>query len=88
MCRANGPGRDMFESTKIIGEKQFEKADSLFQTASKKVEGPLGWVHQFVDMSAQQVLTEKGNFSTCKPAMGYSFAAGTTDGLYQQETRV
>ena len=26
MCYASGPGKDMMESTKIIGEMQFEKA--------------------------------------------------------------
>lgn len=70
----------MFESTKIIGEKQYEKANRLFQSATLKVEGPLGWVHQYIDMSNQQIQTVQGNVSTCKPALGYSFAAGTTDG--------
>lgn len=70
----------MFDSTRIIGEKQFEKAMRLFESATLKVEGPLGWVHQYIDMSRQVVETPTGNYSTCKPAMGYSFAAGTTDG--------
>uniref|UniRef100_A0A8C7XR85 Neutral ceramidase n=1 Tax=Oryzias sinensis TaxID=183150 RepID=A0A8C7XR85_9TELE len=46
MCKAFGPGEDMFESTRIIGHNIFMKA--------------------------------KGR--TCKPALGHSFAAGTTDG--------
>lgn len=74
----------MFESTKMIGEKQYEKANRLFQSATMKVEGPLGWVHQFIDMSAQQLQSDKGNVTTCKSAMGYSFAAGTTDGMHKQ----
>lgn len=81
-CRASGPGRDMFESTKIIGEKQYEKANRLFQSATLKVEGPLGWAHQYIDMTNQMLQTNKGNVTTCKPAMGYSFAAGTTDGKF------
>lgn len=30
MCTASGPGEDMFESTKIIAERQFEVSQSLF----------------------------------------------------------
>uniref|UniRef100_A0A671RKI3 Neutral ceramidase n=1 Tax=Sinocyclocheilus anshuiensis TaxID=1608454 RepID=A0A671RKI3_9TELE len=45
-CLAFGPGEDMFESTRMIGENMYKKA--------------------------------KGR--TCKPALGHSFAAGTTDG--------
>ncbi|KAA0185811.1 hypothetical protein HAZT_HAZT008098, partial [Hyalella azteca] len=46
LCYAAGPGKDMEESTKIIGTRQFEKAVTR----------------------------------TCRPALGFSFAAGTTDG--------
>ena len=71
----------MFESTKIIGERQFEKAKRLFDTATIKVEGPIGFIHQYVDMSQVALQTSNGTVTTCKPAMGYSFAAGTTDGM-------
>uniref|UniRef100_A0A8C0IR78 Neutral ceramidase n=1 Tax=Chelonoidis abingdonii TaxID=106734 RepID=A0A8C0IR78_CHEAB len=47
MCMAAGPGSDMINSSKIIGQNLYLKA--------------------------------KGK--TCKPALGYSFAAGTTDGV-------
>lgn len=70
----------MFESTKIIGERQYEKARSLFESANIKVEGPLAIAHQYVDMSNVKLQTSNGTVTTCKPAMGYSFAAGTTDG--------
>ncbi|KAK1793706.1 hypothetical protein P4O66_001421 [Electrophorus voltai] len=46
MCVAFGPGNDMFESTRIIGQNIYKKA----------------------------------KVKTCKPALGHSFAAGTTDG--------
>uniref|UniRef100_A0A8C5GCR9 Neutral ceramidase n=1 Tax=Gouania willdenowi TaxID=441366 RepID=A0A8C5GCR9_GOUWI len=46
MCKAFGPGEDMFESTRIIGHNIYLKAKAR----------------------------------TCKPALGHSFAAGTTDG--------
>lgn len=70
----------MFESTRIIGEKQYEKAKRLFDSANLKVSGPIGYAHQFIDMSNIVLQTSDGTVSTCKPAMGYSFAAGTTDG--------
>ena len=79
-CVASGPGKDMFESVKIIGEKQYEKAKRLFESATLKVSGPIGFVHQYVDMSSVPLQTSNGTVSTCRPAMGYSFAAGTTDG--------
>nr|XP_057925239.1 neutral ceramidase [Doryrhamphus excisus] len=46
MCKAFGPGEDMFDSTNIIGLNIYRKA----------------------------------KVTTCKPALGHSFAAGTTDG--------
>lgn len=70
----------MFESVKIIGEKQYEKAKRLFESANLKVSGPIGAAHQYIDMSNIVLQTSNGTVSTCKPAMGYSFAAGTTDG--------
>lgn len=83
MCIASGPGKDMFESTKIIAERQFRKSYDLFSNPDTYTElsGPVQYVHQWVDMSSYQVSLEDGTIvSTCKPAMGYSFAAGTTDG--------
>uniref|UniRef100_A0A8C0BQW3 Neutral ceramidase n=1 Tax=Buteo japonicus TaxID=224669 RepID=A0A8C0BQW3_9AVES len=47
MCMAMGPGNDMFDSTRIIGQNIYLKA----------------------------------RVKTCKPALGYSFAAGTIDGV-------
>lgn len=70
----------MFESTKIIGQKQFEKAKQLFETAELKVKGSVGFIHQYINMTNVPLQTNKGTVTTCKAAMGYSFAAGTTDG--------
>ncbi|XP_043460805.1 neutral ceramidase [Leptopilina heterotoma] len=86
-CFSSGPGRDMFESTSIIAHKLYEKSLDLWQNGNKtEVKGPIRIVHRFVDMTKQ-----KANFFNetskkveeikgCYPAMGYSFAAGTTDG--------
>jgi len=83
MCIAFGPGKDMFESTKIIAERQFKKSYELFSNPENSVElsGPVQYIHQWVDMSSYPVNLQNGSVvSTCKPALGYSFAAGTTDG--------
>ncbi|KOB79228.1 putative ceramidase [Operophtera brumata] len=88
-CFASGPGRDMFESTKIIATKLYQTAMKVLSQPGEDLTGPLGIVHQFVKMPEQEVfpydpVTETFNSSTkvhgCLPAMGYSFAAGTTDG--------
>merc|ERR1739838_1235592 len=79
-CVASGPGKDMFESTRIIGEHQFLKALELYNTAEEALEGPVTYIHQNVNMTNQEVKRGNKTYHTCKPAMGFSFAAGTTDG--------
>jgi len=83
MCIASGPGKDMFESTKIIADRQYRVALKLLIEPSNltELEGPVQFIHQWVDMSKAEVILPNGTVThTCKPAMGYSFAAGTTDG--------
>jgi neutral ceramidase len=82
MCIATGPGRDMFESTEIIATRQYEKALQLYESATQVISGPVSFIHQHLDMSKQNFTSRYTNqpVSTCKPAMGYSFAAGTVDG--------
>lgn len=86
-CFASGPGRNMFESTKIIATRIYRAALDLLQRESgEEVSGPVGFAYQTIDMTVQrgvysnpetnQLLRVDG----CYPAMGYSFAAGTTDG--------
>ncbi|KAJ6309910.1 hypothetical protein OIU76_014785 [Salix suchowensis] len=66
LCYGRGPGYpDEFESTRIIGERQLKKAVDLFNTASEKLNGKGG---------GSEVV------KTCPAAMGFAFAAGTTDG--------
>ncbi|KAK4412383.1 Neutral ceramidase 1 [Sesamum alatum] len=63
LCYGRGPGYpDEFESTRIIGERQFRKAVQLFNAASEQEGGGTNVV------------------KTCPAAMGFAFAAGTTDG--------
>jgi len=83
MCIASGPGKDMFESTKIIAERQYRVARKLLlePAMETEVEGPVQFIHQWIDMSQAPVTLANGSTShTCPPALGYSFAAGTTDG--------
>jgi len=83
-CYAQGPGVDMFDSTDIIAKRQLEAANYLYNNIDKagtKVNGSVGWVHQYLDMSKAPVqLSDGSSTTTCEPGMGYSFAAGTTDG--------
>ncbi|OWF56536.1 Synaptogyrin-2 [Mizuhopecten yessoensis] len=80
-CVAFGPGKNMFESTKIIGNNQYTKAMELYHAATIKLSGPVDFRHSYVDMTNVEVqLNSTTKVKTCKTAMGYSFAAGTTDG--------
>ncbi|XP_039559634.1 neutral ceramidase isoform X2 [Passer montanus] len=82
MCMAKGPGNDMFESTRIIGQNLYLKAKELYDKASQEVTGPLSSAHQWVKMSNVSVeLNATHTVKTCKPALGHSFAAGTIDGV-------
>jgi len=78
LCVASGPGKDMFESTSIIAKQQHAKARELFANATKSIRGPIDYIHQFVHMPS--VVLSGTNTTLCTPAMGYAFAAGTTDG--------
>ncbi|KAM7522112.1 hypothetical protein LguiA_012014 [Lonicera macranthoides] len=86
LCYGRGPGYpDEFESTRIIGDRQFKKASDLFNTASEKLTGKIDSRHAYLDFSKLEVtLPKQGGGSevvkTCPAAMGFAFAAGTTDG--------
>lgn len=92
LCVAFGPGRNMFESTKIIGEKQYLKAKELFAKANEKITGDIEYIYQNINMSRRHVTLDSGReIHTCKAALGYAFAAGTTDGegasIFHQGTK-
>ncbi|KAE8283769.1 Neutral ceramidase [Larimichthys crocea] len=81
MCKAFGPGEDMFDSTRIIGYNIYRKAKELYDSAVEEVSGVLHFAHQWVNMTDVTVqINDTHTVSTCKPALGHSFAAGTTDG--------
>uniref|UniRef100_A0A336MNH5 Neutral ceramidase n=1 Tax=Culicoides sonorensis TaxID=179676 RepID=A0A336MNH5_CULSO len=86
-CFASGPGQDMFESTKIIGNRLFDAASKLLNDrGGKEIVGPIAAIIQNIDMPTQKgqfnntILNKIEEYQGCLPAMGYSFAAGTTDG--------
>ncbi|KAM5235968.1 neutral ceramidase-like [Ctenodactylus gundi] len=82
MCMAKGPGQDILDSTQIIGQTIYKKAKELYASASKEVTGPVASAHQWVNMTDVTVLLNSTHeVKTCKPALGYSFAAGTIDGV-------
>uniref|UniRef100_A0A182JAR3 Neutral ceramidase n=1 Tax=Anopheles atroparvus TaxID=41427 RepID=A0A182JAR3_ANOAO len=86
-CIASGPGKDMFESTKIIGTRLYDAASRLLSASGgREVTGPIKFAHQFIDMTQMKVpyvdpsTGKQETVEGCYPAMGYSFGAGTTDG--------
>jgi neutral ceramidase len=77
-----GPGKTDVESTQIIGARQARVAEKLFAQAAEALRGPVDCRHEFVDFSQLTVAAEftgAGPQRTCPSALGYSFAAGSTE---------
>ncbi|KAI5258140.1 Neutral/alkaline nonlysosomal ceramidase [Aureobasidium subglaciale] len=90
-CHARGPHWGLNDagtaSAWEIGRRQYLGARSVYESMTTKsafipVQGNVvRSLHTFVDMSNQTVTLSNGSTAhTCPAAMGYSFAAGTTDG--------
>jgi len=81
LCHGRGPAwPDAFKSSLIIGDKQFDKARELFYSQEdEKLDGEIDYRYIYLNMSDVVIESTSGS-RTCRPAMGYSFAAGTTDG--------
>lgn len=55
-CFASGPGKDQFESCKIIATKLFEGAMNLLERSEgQEILGNVNYIHQFIDMSIAKV---------------------------------
>uniref|UniRef100_A0A672Q112 Neutral ceramidase n=1 Tax=Sinocyclocheilus grahami TaxID=75366 RepID=A0A672Q112_SINGR len=54
-CLAFGPGEDMFESTRMIGENMYKKAKELYSRAKQELHGPVYGAHQWVNMTDETV---------------------------------
>ncbi|ELU36769.1 ceramidase [Rhizoctonia solani AG-1 IA] len=82
--RLFGPGFQIsdFESNRIIGENQYLGAKKLMASNSlTAVKGAVRSLHTYVNMSNYSFSLSNGTtVHTCPPAMGYSFAGGTSDG--------
>ncbi|KAH8926210.1 Neutral/alkaline nonlysosomal ceramidase [Atractiella rhizophila] len=94
-CHGIGPAfpKSDFDSNTLIGQYQFEGAQRIMQSGVlTTVTGSVRSVHSFISMDNYTFTLANGTTArTCKPAMGYSFAGGTTDGpgfadFYQGET--
>lgn len=70
--------------TYMIGTRQYKMAKSLFNRATESLGEGIDYRHQYLDMERTTVaaeFTEGSEEHTCKAALGYSFGAGTSDGL-------
>lgn len=52
----------------------------LFNGASEQNKGKVDFRHAYIDFSQLKVNVSSSVVKTCPAAMGFSFAAGTTDG--------
>ena len=80
--KQQGPGKDEFESTKIMGDRQCAAAIRLFESAHEELSGPLDYRQSYVDFGGLLVRDEwtgQGDQTTGPAAYGYSFAAGSTE---------
>ena len=78
-CIAYGPGEDMFDSVKIIGDTISSTLKSNFINA-KPLNGTIvRSINKYVDFSNSR-FSDLSNETTCSAAFGCSFAAGTIDG--------
>jgi len=63
---------------------QYKKALELYNSATTQLQGPIDFIHMFIDMSNVSVssaYTSTGKAErTCTASLGDSFAGGTTDG--------
>ncbi len=81
---ATGPGNSPEESMEIIGERQFQKALEVYNSAWQTLTGQVRFTSRYTDFSEVTVDDEftdgAGQQKTCAPALGVSFAAGSEDG--------
>jgi neutral ceramidase len=76
----------MKQSTKIVATLQYEAAKKIYEDVTNRVNvhGSIKYSHQYINMTNYEVtIVENGQpktVTTCPGALGFSFAAGTTDG--------
>ncbi|CAG8667954.1 7669_t:CDS:2 [Funneliformis mosseae] len=72
-------GDDIY-ATKIIAELHVTKAKELISSATTLVNGSIDYRYTRIDMQNYKFTRNGTEVSLCKAALGYSMAAGTTDG--------
>jgi len=76
-------GEHDFEHLEIIGNKQYEKAVDLYNSATRKLDTDLDYRHTHVNFSEITLNPpfdeHEGVTSTCAPAIGLSKVAGSTE---------
>jgi len=78
-----GPTLNEFENTRIIGERQLQKALSIYNGAAETLSGTVDYRQRYIDFSRITVApqwTDGVTRTTCPAAIGDAFAAGTEDG--------
>jgi neutral ceramidase len=78
-----GPTNNEFDNTRIIGERQLQKALQIYNGALETLSGSVDYRQKYYDMSSITVngrFTDGVNRKTCPAALGDAFAAGTEDG--------
>ncbi|KAK7053720.1 Neutral/alkaline nonlysosomal ceramidase [Favolaschia claudopus] len=84
-CHGRGPGFTLdsfgFHSNEMIAQIQVDAAKSLMSKSLAPVSGSVRSVHINLNMANHTFNLPNGTAAkTCPPAMGFSFAGGTTDG--------
>lgn len=77
-----GPGKDEFDSTRIIGQRQADAALKLLAERGERLEGPIDSRQSYIELANLVVsdkFTHSGDQPTSPAAYGYSFAAGSTE---------
>lgn len=78
-----GPGKDIYESSFIIGKRQFLASQEILLAQGKSLKVGLSFYQKFIDMSRHPVSSEFSGTGkteyTCPSAYGYAFAAGSTE---------
>lgn len=79
-----GPGVDDYDSARIIGQRQLDAAEDIFDSPSetRALSGTIDYRSTFVDFADLEVTAEMADGETrrtCFPAYGYSFAGGSTE---------
>ncbi|MFN8082218.1 MAG: neutral/alkaline ceramidase [Kineosporiaceae bacterium] len=82
-ANATGPGATELESMQIIGDRQYQKAKALYDSASVQLTGPVTAVARYANYASYAVdpafTHGRGAKTTCRGALGTSFASGAED---------